>query len=262
MVFIRRCFGWQEILGAAQFSLISHKPFIGTVGKALIDALLPQQCALCAAGTGSDAPVCPACVAKLPTLPEPSCPQCADFSAAAILCGQCISTPPAFDAVISPYLYAEPMDQLIHQFKYQHQLRLASWFGQELYRAIEKRAQAMTEFDCIVPLALHPARMKTRGFNQAHEIARAVARQSALPLRPHALLRTRDTAQQASLSREDRRRNMSGAFECREDFAGKTVLLLDDVLTTGSSAGEVARVLKLHGATRVVVAVVARTQHR
>lgn len=227
----------------------------------LLKALLPQRCALCQQRTGDDSPLCAACRQRLPGLPPAHCPRCADFSAAGIICGRCQSTPPAFDGVISPWLYAEPVDQLVQALKYRHQLHLAPWFGRQLLTTLKARTPTLGKIDVIVPLPLHPARMKTRGFNQALEIARPIARELGKPLLRFAASRVRDTAPQAGLPRDERQRNMQGAFECHTDLSGQAVLVIDDVLTTGSSAHELARTLKIHGAREVWVAAAARTQH-
>lgn len=225
----------------------------------LVDLLLPPRCALCSHSRG-DAAVCAACQPRLPRLPAGSCPRCADFSTAGALCGRCLAEPPAFDRVLTPYLYAEPVDRLIQALKYRHHLHLAAWFGAQIHTAV-LAALPRPDFDLIVPLPLHPARMKQRGFNQALEIARPLARRFGLPLLPSTTTRRHDTAPQAGLPRQERQRNLRGAFECTADLSGQAILLIDDVLTTGSSAGELARVLKLHGARQVVVATAARTQH-
>lgn len=227
----------------------------------LINALLPQCCALCRAATGSAAPVCASCLARLQKLPAQRCPRCADFSAGATICGRCVAAPPAFDGVFSPFLYAEPVDQLVHAFKYQHQLRLAGWLGKQLLDCLQANGVARDNIDAIIPLPLHPSRMKTRGFNQAVEISRPIAAAWHSPIDCSLAIRIRDTLPQANLTREERRRNIDGAFECQADLSGKSLLIIDDVLTTGSSANELARVLKLHGARRVIVGITART-HR
>lgn len=227
----------------------------------LINALLPQSCALCQQATGGNSPLCDRCLPDLPLLPSQHCPQCADFSAASAICGRCLKTAPAFDQVFSPFLYAEPVDQLIQALKYQHHLHLAAWFGNRLATTLERSTAELDRIDAVLPLPLHPARLRSRGFNQALEIARPVARRLGKPLLPSAALRSRDTAPQASLPRDDRQANIRGAFECQSELPGQTVLLIDDVLTTGSSADELARVLKIHGAARVIVGVVARTHH-
>lgn len=227
----------------------------------LVDALLPQRCALCSqSSAGGGAAVCGDCQRALPRLPASCCPRCADFSAAGLLCGRCLTSPPAFDRVLSPFVYAEPVDVLIQALKYRHRLHLARWFGRQLAATLAADP-AGERFDAILPLPLHPARLKHRGFNQAIEIARPLARSLGRPLSRRAAVRVRDTAPQAALPREDRRRNLVGAFECVADFKDQAILVVDDVLTTGSSADELARVLKLHGARRVVVAAAARTLH-
>jgi ComF family protein len=229
-------------------------------GASLLEALLPQCCTLCNAGTGSAAPLCAPCQRSLPAMPAVTCPRCADFSTADVLCGRCLSDLPSFDGVISPFLYAEPMDRLIQGLKYQHQLQLARWLGDQMLAALQARS-GLPEFDAVLPLPLHPIRMKRRGFNQAMELARPIAAALKTPLHALTASRCHDTAPQASLPRQERQRNIRGAFECSEDYSGKTLLVIDDVLTTGSSASELARVLKLHGARQVFIATAARTHH-
>lgn len=227
----------------------------------LVQALLPQCCALCGEAGDNNAPVCSACHTRLRALPTQCCPTCADFSASATVCGHCLTTPPAYAGVVSAFLYAEPIDQLVHDLKYGHQLRIARWFGIELVSRLLERPEVWRTIDVIVPLPLHPARMKTRGFNQSLEIARPLARALNKPLLATIAWRNRDTPPQATLSRQDRQHNMRNAFECQRDLTGKTILIIDDVLTTGSSVDELARVLRLHGAAQVFVACAARTHH-
>lgn len=224
----------------------------------LVDLLLPQRCALCSQSGGAAA-VCAACAAGLPSLPGACCPRCADFCAGGGLCGHCLTSPPAFDRVLSPFLYAEPVDALVQGLKYGHQLHLATWLGGALAATVQTADPAPPGVDLIVPMPLHPARMKRRGFNQALEIARPLARRLGVPLAPTAARRVRDTAPQAGLPRDERQRNLRDAFECATDFQDRSILVVDDVMTTGASVGELARVLKLHGASQVVVAVAART---
>jgi len=169
--------------------------------------------------------------------------------------------PPAFDTVIAPFLYADPIDRLVQSLKYGHQLWLAGWFGERIAMRLTASTEPVGRFDAIVPLPLHPARMRSRGFNQAMEIVRPIARRLKLPIINEAAFRIRDTLPQADLSRDERHQNIRNAFECRADFGGKSLLVIDDVLTTGSSASELSRVLKLHGAKQVFVAVAARTHH-
>ena len=162
--------------------------------------------------------------------------------------------PPHFDATLAAFRYEFPTDQLILAFKYGHQLALAAFFAAELTRLAET-----LEADLIIPLPLHPSRLRERGFNQALEDrarrrrrARAADRGDALP--PHA----RDTPAQAGLPLRSRIRNMRAAFHCTADLSGRRIIIVDDVMTTGASLNECARTLKLHGANAVSVLVVAR----
>lgn len=230
----------------------------------LINLLLPQRCALCSNTTNTSAAICPTCTSRLPDLPSACCPGCADYSPAGTLCGHCLTSPCAFDGVTAPFLYADPVDHLIQALKYGHQLRLANWLGEHVGESLAATTTQNDRFDALVPLPLHPARMRARGFNQAMEIARPIARRLGLPILGNLAFRIRNTLPQAELARDQRQHNLRNAFECRcapDDLSGKSLLIIDDVLTTGSSANELARVLKLHGAARVLVAVAARTHH-
>jgi ComF family protein len=111
----------------------------------------------------------------------------------------------------------------------------------------------------LVAMPLHPARLRQRGFNQSHEIAKALSRRLGIPLAAEACLRTRDTTPQASLPWKERTRNIRGAFACHGNVSGKRIAVVDDVMTTGASLDELARTLRRAGAARVEAWVVART---
>lgn len=221
--------------------------------RPLLDLLLPQDCLLCSAASGS-ALLCPDCAGGLPALPADRCSHCAQPGHAGVACGRCQRRPPHFDALLALHPYAFPVDRLILQLKYAHQLAIADHFGAALAAAI-----GSIEVDLIVPMPLHPGRLAERGFNQARELARALARASGLVCDAASCTRRRATAPQEGLSLDERRRNLRDAFFCTADYGGRHLLLVDDVATTGASADECARTLKLHGAGRVTVAVVART---
>jgi ComF family protein len=186
-------------------------------------------------------------------LPARLCPHCADQTTHGERCGACLKDPPQFDLTVAAFRYNFPLDRVVHAFKYGHQLALANWFGQQIQAKIADRA-----FDKIVPLPLHVDRLRERGFNQAGEIAKVLGTLLALPVDLETLVRTRATSPQADLADKERRRNVHGAFECRGDLSGQRILLIDDVMTTGATANECARTLKMHGAQSVTVAVVAR----
>lgn len=201
----------------------------------------------------ADSVICPGCADDLPTMPQFRCPQCGEPTTHGERCGACLKHVPHFDATLALMPYEFPADRLIQALKYGHHLALAVWLGKRLTQHVTKM-----EFDQVVPMPLHPQRLRERGFNQAVELARPIARTLKRPLLLDALERTRATPPQAELPLRERHRNVHGAFECRTDFAGRRLLLVDDVMTSGATLDECARILRLHGAGQVFVAVAAR----
>ena len=207
----------------------------------------------CAPPTAPTSLLCPACTADLPKLPTALCPQCSEETTLGERCGACLKDPPAFTRTIALFRYEFPVDRLIQALKYGHQLALAAWLGLRLGERL-----VAADYDLLLPLPLHPSRLRTRGFNQSLEIARVTSRALGIPMNPAILTRIRATPPQAELPLKERGRNVRGAFECARDLAGKRILLVDDVMTTGSTLREAARILKLHGAGQITVAVAAR----
>lgn len=216
-----------------------------------VDAVLPNSCLLC--GADASDMLCAGCHADLPTLPSARCPRCCEPTPGGEHCGRCLAGPPHFDATTALYRYDFPLDRLVHGLKYGGQLSLAGWFGALLAQALAGR-----QFDSIIPLPLHPSRLQERGFNQSGEIARVVGRRLGLAVDNHSCRRWRPNVPQAELPLAQRAANVRGVFECVSDLRGRQVLVIDDVMTSGATLSECARTLKLHGAARVEVAVVAR----
>lgn len=221
------------------------------------DWLLPRLCPSCGIHAGAGHWLCPACTDSLPRIAH-ACPSCAtpyDHPADHV-CGACQQQPPAFDRAFALYRYAPPVDHLIRALKFHEHIELAHRFGEELARRVVPSARP----DLIVPVPLHPNRLRRRGFNQALEIARPVARALAVPLARHALRRVRASAAQSELPVAARRKNVRGAFAVRDGaaLAGLSVALVDDVMTTGSTAESAARALRAAGARDIAVWVVAR----
>jgi ComF family protein len=214
--------------------------------------LLEQDCLLCGATSG-DAVLCMDCVADLPRLSTLRCPQCALPTPHGERCGQCLSKPPHFDATVASFSYDFPLDKLVQSFKYAHRLALGAWLGTQL-ATDARNCQA----DLIIPLPLHPLRLRERGFNQALELARPIGAAHGWPIDTQICSRIRHTPAQAELPWRERVKNIRGAFNCAGDLTGKSIALVDDVMTTGASLNECARTLKLHGAARVTLLVVAR----
>lgn len=222
------------------------------VWQRMLNRLLPQDCQLCGKPDAGDM-LCAACLADLPRLPDEHCPICALPVPNSAVCGECLHHPPHFDATYAPFAYAFPIDQLVQAFKYGHQLALSNLFA----RLMQNKASVAA--DVMIPLPLSRERLRERGFNQAVEIARPLARAYGIPLDLHATTRITDTAAQASLPWKERRANIRHAFECSLYLTGKSVVVVDDVMTTGATLDEFARTLKLHGAVHVANSVFART---
>jgi competence protein ComFC len=174
-------------------------------------------------------------------------------------CALCRSGLRAFDAAYSYGAYGEELRELIHLLKYSGMRPLAEPLGALLLRSLPRDES----FDAIVPVPLHWFRRWKRGFNQSDLLARVVGRSTGIPVL-HALRREHFTPPQAGLSNSARRRNMVRAFRCtrEKDVRGKRVLLVDDVMTTGSTVSACARALKRAGAKRVAVLTVARADRR
>lgn len=232
---------------------------------------LPCCCALC--GQTGDQAVCLAC--RLRYFPEDTarCPRCAialsgavrrapPASPVAVSCGACQSEPPAFDASIAVCDYAAPVDQLVLALKFGAQLALASWFAGMLAQAWQDQPRdRLPTLMMAVPLGA--GRLAERGYNQALEIARPLSAMLGVPLAKKLAARTRETAAQTLVPPDQRAANMKAAFMVRPEWMdrvrGQHVAVVDDVMTTGVTLDEMARLLKRHGAARVTNLVFART---
>ncbi len=202
--------------------------------------------------------LCSGCQTDLPLHTNPHCPICADDSPQSTPCTKCLAEPPHFDQTIAAFCYDFPVDRIIKALKYGHLLAIAPWLGKLL---ANHPSLQQVGIDQIIAMPLHHERIKERGFNQSIEIARPISHALQRPLQFDCLQRTRATQPQAELNLKERHSNVRGAFECTSDLTGQSILLVDDVMTTGATLNECARVLKLHGARHVMVAVAARALH-
>ncbi len=229
----------------------------------LARALLPSSCALCAAL--SDAPVCVHCQQRYLGEARPRCLRCAnplDVGATALACGACLSAPPAFDATLVAGDYAAPLDQLVLQLKFGGRLALAPWCARMLVDAVLAQPDFVLP-NLLCPVPLGPRRLSERGFNQALEIARPLARALGVPVWPRMALRARETLAQSGVAPAARKDNVGNAFVVAPEFTallrGQHVGLVDDVMTSGHTLDALAATLKRHGAARVSNLVFART---
>lgn len=219
----------------------------------------PRSCYLCGESSGEHA-VCAYCEDELPGLQaESRCPVCALPTPQGELCGACLKLPPAFDATEAGFAYASPLREMILAVKHGQGFAQIDWLGDRLADSL---ARAGWRPDLLVPMPLHPARLCERGFNQSAELARRVRVRSGVSLALDLLVRDIDTPRLEGLRRAARQRAVRGAFRCREAVAGKYVVVVDDVMTSGASLNELALTLKGRGAAWVGNLVVARTLRR
>ncbi|MDT8443776.1 MAG: ComF family protein [Desulfuromonadales bacterium] len=164
--------------------------------------------------------------------------------------------PPSFSIVHAAGLYQGSLKEAVHKLKYRNQLPLAKPLGQLLGKCVA--AAASIAPDLIIPVPLHPSRLRQRGYNQALEVARPIAQQLTVPLVTTLLQRSRNTPQQQGLSAIERRSNLRNAFTLSAEAQALKILLVDDVMTTGETVRECSRMLLSGGAKEVQVAVVGR----
>ncbi|MGA9855016.1 MAG: ComF family protein [Gammaproteobacteria bacterium] len=211
-------------------------------------------CVLCGRHSHSHRELCAACARDLswnwhfssvcaaPMLPESRIRRC----------GQCLRSLPPWELAVSPLLYAWPLDQLLQRFKFNGDLAIGRLFGEPL--ADYLAAGCIMKPDLLIPIPLHNARLRQRGFNQALELARPVARRLRLRIAHHNLcVRSKDTAVQSELDAVERRCNLHAAFAIQQSLTGAHVAVLDDVPTTGATASALTLALRQAGAASVQV---------
>jgi ComF family protein len=234
----------------------------------LLDLLYPPCCLVCGARPAE--PLCAACIVEIQPFQPPFCDRCgAPVPAGHPVCPACAVSNPPFAWSQAMGQYAGPLQKAIHRLKYEGRTALARPLGVLLARSLDRPPSPLLSsglpgetpgFDCVVPVPLHPARFRERGYNQAERLARVVAQERGWQLETRGLLRIRRTRTQTDLGPEERAANVRGAFAAREPLAfdNQRVLLIDDVLTTGSTMRECARVVQEAGAVRVCLVALAR----
>jgi ComF family protein len=224
----------------------------GKVGGQSASWLAPR-CIACALYPG--APLCSGCEHDFFPSDAVRCRRCALrlISPVAEQCGACLTEPPQFDSTATLADYAPPVSGMVAALKFSARLDLADAFA----RLLAARETQRPDMVIAVPLSFE--RESERGFNQSLEIGRVYARLTGAPLAEHALLKVRHTAPQQSLARDARRSNVRNAYSVTGEIRDRIVAIVDDVMTTGSTLDEIARVLKRAGAAQVINRVVART---
>lgn len=227
--------------------------------KRIIRFIYPATCILCGQQGSANRDLCAACAADI-VCNEHACRCCAiplPVGADQQLCGQCLQKKPVYDYAWSPFLYAQPLEWIIQQIKFNSRLSYTAVLAELL---IEHMPELKDRPDCLMPVPLHDRRMRQRGFNQSLELSRAVAEKLKIPLEITQCRRTKYSGSQTGMDAKQRRRNVKGIFEFNNTKNYKHVVIFDDVVTTGSTVTELSRVLKREGVKRVGIWSLARAE--
>ena len=226
--------------------------------KSLLNLLFPPRCVTC---HQSGSWLCPACQDRIEFIRPPVCPRCGRPTSMSRLCSSCQQAPLQIDAILAVGYLEGTLRTAIHRFKYSHIRPLAAPLGQLMSQYL---LQNQPPVDVVVPVPLHPHRLRERGYNQAALLAKEMEKALGLPLLEDALLRVRSTIPQVGLSARERRDNVRGAFHCADTrLKGQRILLIDDVCTTGATLEACCFALRERGAGVVWGLVLARERwHR
>jgi len=222
-------------------------PYLSRLAELTIDSFFPRRCVGC--GKVGDF-LCPDCRRNLPKLLPPYCPKCGRPQASAIVCAGCWQSHTQIDGIRSAFRFDEVMRQAIHQLKY-HNLKAISSCLAELLADYLQLSPLPGE--AIVPVPLHPRRLRERGYNQSGLLAVELGRLTNLPVTEDSLIRVKEGRPQVrAANAKERRRNVANAFICRDEkVSGKQIILVDDVCTSGATLESCASALKSKGAIMV-----------
>ncbi|MBI1731742.1 MAG: ComF family protein [Gammaproteobacteria bacterium] len=211
-------------------------------------------CALCLGGSAEL--LCPPCSGDLPRLAG-GCRQCG-LPVPGNFCASCALSPPPWQRLSAPFSFDYPIDRLVHAFKYHGRVFWAGFLAREMARCVIEKGVPLP--DLLIPIPVHPVRLYERGFNQSGELARRIGRRLRIPVLADGLCRIDPRPPMVGLSARQRDRIIRGAFRVTATgLAGLYVAIVDDILTTGATAGEAARVLRRAGVEKLEVWVAART---
>lgn len=227
------------------------------LGRRLLAAVYPMECVGCGTALLDERGFCPGCLADLPRNANP-CLSCGEpLLHPGLICARCSLSPPAYHRVFAPWLYRFPLDSMIQAFKFHQRLTLARPLAQLLGDALASEGMPLPQ--ALIPVPLHVTRLAERGYNQSAELAGLLGCRFGLPVLNHGCERLRATPPMSRLKRRARRRQMRGAFALSRPLSHSHLALVDDVVTTGHTVNELARVLRAAGAERVDIWAIART---
>lgn len=243
---------------------IKKRSFLKPFSKRILDIILPPHCLLCKNTVEENGSLCSSCWSDMDFISKTSCSICStpfEFDVGEdSLCASCIKERPIYDRSKTVFIYNDKSRKLITGFKYEDKIHAAKSFAKWLFTTGKDLVE---ESDLIIPVPLHRIRLFTRRYNQSSLIAAELAKQVYLPVAHDVLIRKKNNKPQASLPRNQRLKNVIGAFavkeKCKNLIEGKNILLIDDVMTTSATVSECAKVLKKNGAAKVNILTLAKT---
>ena len=235
-----------------------YKEIRNTRLQKLLNWLAPKMCIACHSPLlDSRLPCCSTCYAELPFQHE-TCTYCGQrFTGPGDYCGACLAQPPTYDRCFCPFEYAAPIDQQIIKLKYHQNPYIARDIAAML--AVELETANIARPELLIPVPLHRTRLRQRGYNQSALLAKHLGKQLGIPVDYHSLTKHKHTANQAELSLTARQNNLKNAFRVSRPIKASHVAIIDDVITTGSTAREIAKILKRKGVVYIQVWGVAHT---
>lgn len=222
--------------------------------------LLPLPCCLCGLRSHTDYNLCRYCQDSLPWQGV-VCQTCAlpltISTTSSVHCGVCQQRPPLHSQLLAAFEYRQPLESLIYQFKFAQSLNIGLVLAKCFYQYLLQEQPLMLP-DCLIPVPLHPKRIRERGYNQAALLCKHLSRWLSIPSDLYSCRRIRYTQAQTLVAPKARRRNIQGAFRLSPRFHARHVAIIDDVYTSGSTTRELTHMLKLAGVDRVDIWVIAR----
>jgi len=234
-----------------------------TALRRFLNILYPPQCLKCGAPVADSASLCASCWPEIPFVASPQCEACGlpfefDLGPGA-LCGACTQERPSYDQARAAFLYTPASREMVLRYKHADSIHMTKAFAAWMIRA---GSNLIDESDLAIPVPLHWSRLLSRRYNQAALLAQAIGKKKTIPVNTNILLRRKKTKSQGYMTRPQRHRNLQGAFHVpvnkRQILKDKTVLLVDDVMTSGATVNTCARVLKRHGTRKVNILTLAR----
>lgn len=237
--------------------------YLNSLICSILDLIAPPKCAVCDIKVEKINTICSNCWGGLVFIGNPKCDICSNtFPVEQFdkVCYDCQTISPAFDKVVSSVVYNDLTEKLIFGLKYNDRIDYSEIISEFIKNAL---VQENCLIDVLIPVPLHKNKLKKRGFNQATLISKKLMKKLGTPLKYDILLKTKDNISQSGLDREDRFKNVTGVYTVNSDhknaLKGKNICLIDDVITTGATVNECAKLLKKAGAKSVICASFART---